>query len=211
MSRKVNQIPVNELPIQALSQIVMSLAPRTIKQYDSALRKWWSYCKDQNISPFEGKPHAVMDFLQSYLDSGKSLSYGTFNSYRSAIGIILLGDVGNDLSLRRFFRGIFRMRPPKKRQAFTWDPAIVLTFFKQLPVNEDLSLLQLSKKVTTLLALISAHRLQTLSKIKVENIVMNHEGIQIAIDELLKTSSVRSDQQVLYIPFFRGDLTPLIH
>ncbi|KAI8427236.1 hypothetical protein MSG28_014834 [Choristoneura fumiferana] len=54
--------------------------------------------------------------------------------------------------------------------------------------NESLSILALTKKLVTLLALSTGHRVQTLSVIKVNNITINDMGAIIIVDGIIKTS-----------------------
>lgn len=54
----------------------------------------------------------------------------------------------------------------------------------------------------TLLALISAHRVQTLHKIKINNIESLPSQINIKIPDLIKTSKAGINQPMLCIPFF---------
>ena len=62
----------------------------------------------------------------------------------------------------------------------------------------------LAKKVITLLALTSGHRIQTLSLRRIENIVSNDGGIEIKILDRIKTSNKNSLEPCLKFPFFFG-------
>lgn len=133
----------------------------------------------------------------------KNWSYGMFNSCRSALALIIPGDIGKNLTIRRFLKGISRKRPCKPKYNFVWDPKIVLTYLeKQYPHNE-LGERELGLKLVTLLMLATGHRLQTLAVIKVENIHFGEEGAQIFIIEPIKTSGPKAEQPCLFIPYFR--------
>ncbi|CAH1382014.1 unnamed protein product [Tenebrio molitor] len=67
-------------------------------------------------------------------------------------------------------RGVFKMKPLTTKYRHIWDPKTVLNYIESLGPNSSLSLRQLTMKTVTLLALISGHRLQTLSLIRLENI-----------------------------------------
>ena len=101
--------------------------------------------------------------------------------------------------MSRFFKGIANQKPSK---AFTWDTNIVLEFLTNWYPNENLTLEKLTKKLSTLLALITAQRVQTLSKIKLSNIFETENSIKIKISDRLKTSKRLKEQPVLDIPFF---------
>lgn len=53
------------------------------------------------------------------------------------------------------------------------------------------------------MALATAHRVQTLALIKVNDISVSQEGIQITIPEAIKTSRVGAEQPTFFLPFFR--------
>lgn len=57
-----------------------------------------------------------------------------------------------------------------------------------------------------LLALCTAHRVQTLSLIKVDQIKIQSDGIKIVITNLIKTSGPGRDQPVLFLPKFRENI-----
>ena len=103
----------------------------------------------------------IIKFLQRLLDKGK-IKYGSFNAHSSALALILGEKVTSDLRLRRFLKGVFRLRPPKRRYNFIWEPKVLLDYLESLGENRNLSLMDLSIKTASLLALITAHRLQTL-------------------------------------------------
>lgn len=145
----------------------------------------------------------MIKFL-SFLLKKKQFKYGTFNTIRSALSLILPFDIGNNPHIKRFLKGVFRLRPPQRRYNFTWDTSSVLNHLEGKTPNDKLSLLSLSKKVATLLALVTGHRLQTLNRIRVEKIIMTHQGIQIFIPDHLKTTNKGNPNPCLQVPFFNA-------
>lgn len=89
----------------------------------------------------------------------------------------------------------------------TWDPAPVLSYLKNKFPNEQLSLQDLTQKTVTLLALITAQRVQTLTKIDLKNIKKFEQHIEIKISDIIKTSGPNRFQPCLVIPFFQQDPT----
>lgn len=158
----------------------------TYKQYNTALKNWWAYCNLKKLDPFELNIPEVADFIT--LESKKGLSYGSLNSFRSAVALVLGPEVGEDPRIKRLFKGLYNLKPPQPKYDQTWDPQIVLNFFSKKSDNCDLSLNMLSKKIATLLALITAHRVQTLSLINIENIEVTTSKIVIKIPDRIKTS-----------------------
>nr|CAH7763409.1 unnamed protein product [Callosobruchus chinensis] len=60
-------------------------------------------------------------------------------------------------------------------------------------------------KLVTLLALITGHRLQTLTSIRLQNIVRFPDRLEIRISDRIKTSSSKSLQPFLVIPYFKDN------
>jgi len=167
------------------------------------LKKWWLFCKDKKLSFYEAEITDIIRFLTEKHDRGAS--YGSLNSMRSAISLILGPEIGKNEIIQRFFKGISKLRPPKPKYESTWDPKIVLDYFRNLK-NEDLPLDWLSKKLITLLALVTAQRIQTLALIDIRNIVTKVKFIEIKIPETIKTSNPRRNQPTLILPFFEKNL-----
>ncbi|CAG5108790.1 Protein of unknown function [Cotesia congregata] len=72
--------------------------------------------------------------------------------------------------------------------------------------NEDsskLRLKELSEILTTLLILITAHRMQTLALINIKDITRSSTGLSIKIPDLIKTSRPGKEQPILTVPFFK--------
>lgn len=131
------------------------------------------------------------------------MSYSSLNTSRSALSFILHGDLGNDPCIRRFCKGAAAMKPPKPRYSFTWDPDPVLQYLAKIIINKDTPLKTLTKKLVTLLALITGQRVQTLSLIRLENIQESKDDIKIMITDTIKTSGINRNQPLLNIPFYR--------
>lgn len=180
--------------------MIASLSENSIKQYNVYLKKWFTHCHQNNVDLYDASITDIINFLTGMYNDGAQ--YGTLNTCRSALALIIGDHVGLDQNIKRFFKGIFRSRPPVPKYDTTWDPAIVLTYLEKSFPHDTLSLELLSKKLVTLLALVTAHRVQTLSKINIDNITISNSNISIKITELIKTSRVGCPQPVLVLPFF---------
>lgn len=185
--------------------MLASLSNNTYKQYDGCIKTWISYCQKYNYDYTIASVPIIIHFLTEIFDKGAK--YGTINSYKSALSL-LLGTNLNDERLKRFMKGVFRLRPMNPKYNFTWDTDIVFNFLAEKWPNESLDLKTISKKTLTLLALVTANRVQTLSLIKIENIHIKDKEIIIKVPDLIKTSKVNSFQPVLRLPFY--DLRPQI-
>ncbi|KAJ3650368.1 hypothetical protein Zmor_022061 [Zophobas morio] len=189
------------MPPAAITTAIASIAPSTLRQYNVSYKLWWRYCSEKGIPVYTTQTEAVITFLQ-HLYTKTNAAYGTFNSHRSALALILPGDVGNDSNLRRFLKGIKRLRPQKPKYQTTWDPSRVLEHLKTYFSHHPLPLSLLSAKLITLLALITGQRLQALHLIKLSQIVGDEQGFKIFIDDTTKTSIRSGEHPCLHIPYF---------
>lgn len=180
--------------------MISSLAANTIKQYNTTFRLWWNYCLTNHINYLEASKAALILFLTKQFEDGAS--YGTLNSHRSAISLLLGNNIGSNEQVSRLLKGVFKCRPSIPKYNTIWDPQVVLDFLDKWFPHTNLSLCQLTKKLTTLLALCTAHRVQTLSLIKTNSIVVHQDQIIITISNLIKTSAINREQPTLVIPYF---------
>lgn len=181
--------------------MLKSLADSTIVQYNVTYKLWWEYCKNNQFSPLDGDIKKVILFFQHLLQTTKNI-FGSFNSHRAALSLILPGNVGDNADLKRFLKGVFRLRPSRPRYDSVWDPQQVLTFLRK---SEDSDLKSLTTKLITLLALATGQRIQTLSLIRCANIQELDSGLKIFIPDLIKTSGPYKKQPSLNLPYFRDD------
>lgn len=187
-------------PSDALDILYSSLSQNTHKQYSHCIREWFIFCKSCNFDCYQPSIANVIAFLTKLYQQG--CNYSSLNTYRSAISFLVGSDIGNNLDLKRFFKGVFRSRPPLPKYDLTWDPDPVLDYLSSLYPNDKLTLEILSKKLITLLALVTAHRVQTFSLIKCTNIKILSDKILIKVPDLIKTSRPNSQQPLLTLPFF---------
>lgn len=179
-----------------------------MKQYEVCLKRWFNYTRENSLNFYDETIPTILSFFTHLFNSGSQ--YGTLNTYRSALAMLIGSNLLNDDRVKRFFKGVFRLKPPTPKYDITWDTSIVLEELSKRFPNEELSLEQLSKKCVTLLALTTAHRVQTLSKICIQNLIKSDSQIIIKIPDLIKTSRIGSNQPTLYLPFFtqRPEICP---
>lgn len=141
-------------------------------------------------------------FLTDKFKAGAS--YDTLNSFRSVVSLISAQEhVLSNTHIKRFFKGIFKLKPQTPRYEEIWDPSPVLTFLSNFYPNKDFPLQNLSIKLVTSLAFITVQRVQTLSKILINTIHITEDIVRIKIKELLKTSAINRMQPYLKIPFYK--------
>ena len=123
-----------------------------------------------------------MQFLTKLFED--NLGYNTLNTARSALSSILTIDskpVGSHPLICRYMKGVLELRPPVPRYCETWDVNDILQFFTKQDENENLSLALLTKKVTTLLLLLSGQRVQTAHQLKLSQIMFKNDKCEIRI------------------------------
>ncbi|OXU18778.1 hypothetical protein TSAR_005755 [Trichomalopsis sarcophagae] len=181
--------------------MLASLTESSYKQYNSCLKKWWKFCENMKISPFESSIENILLFLTNIFESGAA--HSSINCYRSAVSLLVGPEIAQDDRMKRFFKGLSKLRPSKPKYDSTWDPKIVLDYLSSLSKNEELSLKILTMKLITLFALITGHRMQTFALIKIENVLVTNKHIEIKIPDRIKTSGANRKQSCLVLPFYK--------
>lgn len=189
------------VPEEAVDICMASITNSTIKQYNSGLKFWWQYCEKQNINVFSITVEHLLTFLTYHFKKGSS--YGTLNSFRSAVGQIAGKNILDDFRVKRFFKGVYGLRPNLPKYDMTWDPSVVLSYLENQP-TQNVTVESLTQKLTTLLLLATGQRVQTIANIECCNIQNVPEGVNIKIPAKLKTSAKNRSQPNITIPFFKN-------
>lgn len=180
-----------------------SLSKSTMQQYNTAYKAWYEFCYSNNLDFFKASIQDLLKFLTNRFNNGAK--YGTLNSFRSALSIILGKEISTNDYVSRFLKGVFRLRPNLPKYKNSWDPNMVLSYVSGQFPNETLKLDIITKKLVTLLALSTGQRVQTLSLIKMDNIHFDESGVNIVIDEIIKTSAPNKANPKLIIPFYHDN------
>ena len=85
--------------------------------------------------------------------------------------------------------GVFNRKPTFPRYAETWDPQIVLNHLKGYPDIKEMTLKQLTLKMTMIMALVTAQRTQTLKLLSIEDMQVKPGEYSFQITSLLKQTS----------------------
>ena len=72
---------------EAIDIAIASVTQSTLRQYECPLRKWNDFCVSKMADPFNINITIIQDFLTQVFKAGAS--YGTINTYRSALPLIL--------------------------------------------------------------------------------------------------------------------------
>lgn len=178
--------------------MLSSLAESTIKQYEGPLRSWHNFCRTFNKNDFRPSATDVLHYLQELLI--RKASYGTINTHRSALSLISHDKIGEHPLISRFLKGVFRSKPPEPKYRGTWDVDIVLEMLKKSYPLADLPLRTLAEKLAMLLLITTAHRLQTITSITLDDLIETGEGYWIKMSKMLKTTRPGSASTTLFVP-----------
>lgn len=118
------------------------------------------------------------------------LSYSSINTARSALsayGICIDGKpVGSNVTIIRFLKGVFNLRPTKPKYCKTWDVSKVLLYLQKLSPVKFISFKDLTLKLVMLIALTSACRVQSLHLLSIQGLQKNFHSYTLFFDGLLK-------------------------
>ncbi|XP_063856130.1 uncharacterized protein LOC135107471 [Scylla paramamosain] len=160
-------------------------------QYGSHIKKWLSFCFGRKIDLFQPSSADLLDFLLSEFRRGAGRTYSSINTLRSAISAVasINGQpAGQHPLATRFMKAVFQVRPSLPRYGTTWDPHLILDHIIGLGPDKDLSLIQLSRKLTILMLLLSGQRGQTLHMLDIRNMTVSDSRVSFRIGDPLKTS-----------------------
>ena len=155
------------------------------------MKKWGVFCKEHNIQePYNASYEQGLQFLAHLFEEGNN--YGSIAVARSALSAILprKGDFtfGKDKIVSQLLKGIFKLRPSLPKYTSTYDPDIILDYINELPANNQLNLELLTKKLVTLLALLSGQRCQSISYLETQQSALINGVYCFYIPKVLKTT-----------------------
>ena len=188
-------------------------------QYNSALKKWKAFCASNNEDPLYASIASGTNFLLELYDKG--LSYSAINTARSALSATVhkvdSHDFGKHPLIVRFMKGIFRNRPALPKYSTMYNPDQVLDYLKIMPIWENFrvgenlkvtakyNLKALTQKLTTLLALASGHRAQTLSFLSLDHMDFKEDFITCYIPRIVKNTSPSFHPGPIHLPAYKLD------
>lgn len=180
--------------------MIQSISDSTLKQYLKALSDWAVFCEACDCNVYDPEINTVISWLCNKHSNGAS--YSTINTCRSALSLILGDRIGKNVIISRLLKGMYNIKPakPKYDRIYNLDP-VLLALEKLYPL-ERLSLPELTEKLVVLLALITAHRKQTISFILISKIVRKTGGLEIEIPQKVKNSQSGTFQPLLILPEF---------
>ena len=98
--------------------------------------------------------------------------------------------------------GVAKKQQRRSTMAIVWDPDIALTHMIALPDNDELPFKDLSFKLVTLLAIITASRVQTLAALSLDSYQKKQDCFCFELDQPLKKSNMDRPNHEVHVPRF---------
>ena len=139
-----------------------------------------------------------MSFLADVFHK-QNCNYGVIAVARSALSVILLLKEGKRFGecrkASKMLKGIFKLRPAFSKYTVIYDPDIILRYMDTLLNNSSLLLEDLTKKLCTLLCLLSGQRCQTIASLDLNFSVHSSEKFTFAINKVMSTAKLGKHHQ----------------
>ena len=119
----------------------------------------------------------------------KGMKYSTIASARSALANVIyipgVASIAEHSLVKRFFKGVYNLRPPEPKYTMIWDTSLVINHLATLN-NELLPFKLIVYKLVMLLTLLSGQRISTLHKFCVDELQMRENDTTFYVSALLK-------------------------
>ena len=109
--------------------------------------------------------------------------------------------------MKRFVKGVFHLRPPLPRYTQVWDVGMVISYIRSLGCrNDQLSLKDLTMKLTALLSLLTAQRISSIAYLSVSH--MFFEGDKVIFTPVQLSKHHRQGRKIVPISIHGYPLDP---
>ena len=181
-------------------------------RYNTALQQWHDFCAREQTNYLLPDVTSVLKFFTELYEKG--CQYSSITLARSALASLVTLRGYTALSehplIKRFIKGVYHLRPPKPKYSSIWDADILLRYWEQIEDNSKLNLLELFKKVTTLLVLLHGLRISTIVIIDINLITMSNDLCIFYPSELLKYDRQgRPRDKIIYKKIENSKLCPM--
>ncbi|CAD6229044.1 GSCOCG00012070001-RA-CDS, partial [Cotesia congregata] len=85
---------IKGVPEDSVDFMVNSITPSTLKQYEGCLKRWTQFATEKKFNVFDPSTANIIEFLTKRFN--ENVGYGTLNSTRSAISLIVKRDLSKD-------------------------------------------------------------------------------------------------------------------
>ena len=167
-----------------------SWRPATQKSYNVYLARWKKFAVEHNISDISPSIPNVCNFLAFLFEEG--IGHSAINSARSALSVFCKSvdgyQVGKHPNVCRLVKGVFEQRPSLPRYVQTWDVGGVLQSLSETNLAKDLSLKELTLKLSLLLSLVTGQRGHALHLLKVRDVRCTESRCVLVFSDKHKTT-----------------------
>jgi integrase len=179
----------------------------TAKQYATYTRIWQQFLGGREGASAAPNVEQLLIFLTALYKTG--ISHSTINTARSAVSATSIDKsggtpLGQHPLVTRFMRGVFNDRPHIRQHTRTWDVQQVLDYMSANDISSS-NMLQLSRRTSMLLALLSGKRGQSIHSIKIQDIHISANILTIAITEMVKQTRPGVHDSPICIPAYPRD------
>lgn len=171
-----------DLPPEVVETILSARADSTRQRYNTAwqLFERWCAARPGGVLPFQAPVALILTYLQEFLGRGLGLSsvkvnLAAISAYHFGVDG---GTVGEHPLVRRFMKGVLRLRPVVRSLVPAWDLTVVLNALTKAPFEplETVDLKFLTLKTTLLVALTTAKRSSDIHALSVNESCMRFSG-----------------------------------
>ena len=148
-------------------------------KYKSIINKWTTYCTNNNINTV-ATTETFLNFLAEEF-VGRNLSFPYIRSYTAALGSYIQHVEKHKLT--QLLKGMHNTRPPQAKYCKIWDVNVVLTFVSAMRTDTPMLL---SQKVSTLLMILSGNRVNMLTHMRIDHMVLGDDECTFTFKDPLK-------------------------
>ena len=146
----------------------------------------------------------------NFLDSLKqNVGFSCISTAKAALASFVTFDhkpLGQNRYVTLYMTGLAKSMPRTPKYQEIWDPQVVLNFLKKWSPAKLLNIFQLTIKTLLLLLLVTAQRMQTISKFSLDNMQQKKRKIWFTITDNLKHQRGNAPATVIQIQAFPADL-----
>ena len=187
-----------------------SWAPKTLKQYDSSLRKWAAFCRKRGVDGENPSTIDLVNYLSDLHQDG--LGFSSVSTGRAAVTSYLkaLGKFNLDEEvLARTMKGIFRLKPTVAKYSEIWSVNDVIAYIRTMGDTANLSLEALTKKLVMLMALTSPKRVSEIAKLRLDSVQLGQEKWVFHLNFMNKNRGMGKAHTAVFEKFEETNLCPV--
>ena len=174
--------------------------PSTRRTYNTRLRKYYRWCRRNQVAPHSATLGEVCEFL-TWVFTHEGASLNSIRACRTAVGAVHHGfpggtSVSSSTVIQDLIKGMFHKRPPSKSLVPAWDLPRALRLLAEPPFEplDQASLLDLSRKTAFLVAAACGRRV---SEIHALSTAENHLEFRASAVHLLPRAGFLAKNQTM--------------